>query len=131
MYSLLPDGSGMVYQADGQSGPQLYLRNFGLLEGIPIPGTENGYDPQVSPDGQSVAFYAMSGEQQVLQRVSLSGGAPFTLTDSMAFGSTWGPDGQIYGMHTRTGGLGRVPEAGGTVEILTEPDSGTTHRFVL
>jgi hypothetical protein len=61
---------------------------------------------------------------------TLSGGTPYTVTDSLAFGSTWGPDGNIYGLHIGTLGLGRISEAGGAVERLTQPDSGTTHRFV-
>ncbi|MFB3110397.1 MAG: protein kinase, partial [Gemmatimonadales bacterium] len=130
IYSLLPDGSGIVYSAAAPDGVQLFLRRFDALEGTPIPGTETGFDPQVSPDGESVAFYAQSGGQQVVRMASLAGGTPFTVTDSLIYGSTWGPDGKLYGQHTGTRGLGRVPAAGGAVEVLTHPDSGISHRFV-
>ena len=56
IYSLLPDGSGMVYEAEAPAGRQLFLRYFDALEATPILGTETGYDPQVSPDGESVSF---------------------------------------------------------------------------
>ena len=57
--------------------------------------------------------------------VTLSGGAPVTVTDSVvgAPGVAWGPDGFIYYDGMGVGPLMRVREAGGKAESIGQLDS--------
>ena len=60
--------------------------------------------------------------------VSLDGGLPTLVSDSLGFLAQWGPDGMIYGTHL--GGLARVGPTGGQIERLTVPERpGVSHQF--
>ncbi|MCH7717783.1 MAG: protein kinase [Gemmatimonadetes bacterium] len=122
--ALSPDGSQFVYvgpTADGL-GFQLWLRQRDQLEGFPLAGTEGGYQPFFSPDGQSVGFLVLQSRQ--LKAVSLGGEPPVTLVDSGLFrlGGTWGPDGYLYFSQRPNGGLSRIPAIGGVSEAVSMPD---------
>jgi serine/threonine-protein kinase len=107
--AISPQGTHLVYWATDQ----LYLHAIDRLdEAIPIRGTEGAREPFFSPDGQQVGFWDSFGRQ--LKRVSVSGGAPVTLGDSMnPWGASWGADGMIrYGQGLE--GIWQVPATGGT-----------------
>jgi len=75
--------------------------------------------PFFSPDGQSVGFFA----EGKLKKVSLSGGAPFTLCIGASNrGASWGPDDNIIFAPAATSGLFEVSAAGGKPKPLTVPD---------
>ena len=89
---LSPDGTKIVYVANGQ----LYLRNLNELTSRPIQGTnENPTTPIFSPDGLWVGYN--SGLDRQWKRISVSGGAPVTLSEPTPFpsGATWGSDNTI------------------------------------
>ena len=96
------------------------LRPLDQLQGLPIPGTEGARNPFFSPDGQQVGFYALGQ----LKRVSISGGAPFTLAEAAnPDGASWGEDDSIlYGQGFR--GIWRVPGAGGNPEQVIPLEAG-------
>ena len=129
--AISPDGTRVVY-ASGSGPPQnrrLYLRQLGELNATPIRGTEGGYAPAFSPDGQSVGFRAVPGNP--LRRVSVLGGPPTTIVEPESVeGFSWGADDAIvFGSPT---GLMRVPAVGGEPQPLTtvDPDQGeTAHRW--
>ena len=129
--AISPDGTRVVY-ASGSGPPQnrrLYLRQLEELDATPIRGTEGGYAPAFSPDGQSVGFRAVPGNP--LRRVSVVGGPPTTIVEPETVeGFAWGADDSIvFGSPT---GLMRVPAVGGEPEPLTtvDPDQGeTAHRW--
>ena len=129
--AISPDGTRVVY-ASGVGPPQnrrLYLRQLGELDATPIRGTEGGYAPAFSPDGQSVGFRAVPGNP--LRRVSVLGGPPTTIVEPESVeGFGWGADDAIvFGSPT---GLMRVPAVGGEPEPLTtvDPDQDeTAHRW--
>ena len=128
--ALSPDGSRLVYAARrGGSEYQLYLRSISSFEATPIPGTEGGYNPFFSPDGQSVGF-ASKGK---LKKVSLSGGVPLTLCSASALrGATWAPDDTIIFAPSTGSGLYRVSAGGGSPMPLTVPDQKkgeVSHRW--
>jgi len=102
-----------------RSGPMLEMRVLGELGGAALRGGEGGEGPFVSPDGQWVGFVHYPG-RTTLQRVSILGGAPVTLTESPSeiIGASWGADGQII-FAARNGTLFRVSESGGEPEPLT------------
>jgi eukaryotic-like serine/threonine-protein kinase len=130
---LFPDGSGMVYgvlSAEGKRG--LYRRSFTSLDGTPIPGTEDAFAPTLSLDGRTVAFHREGGSGPSpwsVYTVSLDGGRPTHVTDSLDWGASWGPDGMLYGTYAPTGGIGRVAPRGGAIEVLTTPGDDELHRW--
>ena len=88
MVALSPDGARMVYAAN----TRLYLRSMSELDAKAIQGTE-GYrlvtEPVFSPDGRSVAFFAVA--DQTLKRIAITGGAAVTLCPAdNPFGITGG-----------------------------------------
>ena len=101
------------------------------IEPTKIPGTEGAGTPFFSPDGQWIGFWA-DGK---LQRVSVSGGLPVTLSETPPLrGAVCGEDDVIvYGVVVSAAmGLSIVPAGGGTPEALTElnPDeSEISHRL--
>jgi eukaryotic-like serine/threonine-protein kinase len=114
-----PDGSRLVYVANHGGSSQLYVRAIDRFEARPIPGTDGAETPFFSPDGQSVGFFA----EGKLKKVSLSGGAPFTLCIGASNrGASWGPDDNIIFAPAATSGLFEVSAAGGKPKPLTVPD---------
>jgi predicted Ser/Thr protein kinase len=124
--ALSPDGTHLVYVARQGSMQRLYLRAMDGLESTPIPGTEGAVNPFFSPDGHWLGFFAGGA----LKRVSVSGGAAFTLSvASNPGGASWGSHGMIIFAPTQVGALQQVPDAGGTPQPLTRFEKGdTTHR---
>ena len=89
-----------------------------------MPGTVGAINPAFSPDGASLAFEI--GGLGVLETVSLAGGPPRRLADSVSlFGEAWGPDNYIYYARVNgTPGISRVPATGRTPQkIVTVADS--------
>ena len=114
-----PDGSRLVFRAVRDGGSQLYLRRFDRLEAVPIPGTEEGFNPFFSPDGEWLAFFT----DRELKKVSLAGGTPLTVVSvpPITEGGVWTPDGFIL-FPLMNSGLHRVPASGGVPEPFTTPD---------
>lgn len=130
---LSPDGSQIVFMGPSESSSwQLWVRPLDRLQAAPTPGTNAGYNWSLSPDGQMIAFQTGDGlGLGTLRVVSLSGGAPPTLTDSSRFfGGDWGPDGYIY-FTNAVWGLSRMLASGGPVETLTKVDSAVPDEMHL
>ena len=134
---ITPDGTRLVYagkpagQGQTSSASQLWLRPLDQLEATPLPGTEGAIDPFISPDGQRVGFMEFNSIGGLrLRVVSLAGGPPTTIADTMVFpfGAAWGPDGIVYFTQqaaARAGRtqLARVAGTGGTPVALTAVDT--------
>lgn len=117
--ALAPDGQHLVYALARNGVSQLHLRAMDRFESTPMPGTEGGEAPFLSPDGQWVGYFA----DRKLKKVALGGGTPVTLADAEnALGASWGDDGFIVFSSKDQGGLFRVPASGGTPEPLTQLD---------
>ena len=118
--ALLPDGRGVVVLAtlDDARGPELVLRRWADLDPVPIPGTENGGQPELSPEGEEVAFIV----DDELKVVPLAGGVVRTLTDSAFCCARWGTDGYVYYSPVGPRNINRVPAQGGPVEVVTQRD---------
>jgi len=105
------------------------LRDLQSQEGKPLAGTEGAIcTPIFSPDGKWLAFLA-DGK---LQKISITGGAPVTVTPVESFtGASWGDDDNIViGMNAR--GILSVSAAGGSLEPITKvdtPNGELGHRF--
>ena len=127
LVAIAPDGTTLVYVARVGDTTQLYLGTLGTFGATPLPGTEGAYGPFFSPDGQSVGFLT-PGE---IKRVSLLGGQPETITETMvAWSATWGADG-IYFADDAGETLKRVPPDGGPQTVISraEEDTGTEGYF--
>jgi len=74
--AISPDGSQIAYSG-GAPKSHLYLRRQHELDFKPIDGTERGYDPFFSPDGEWIGFFA----DRKLKKVPVSGGQVIELTD--------------------------------------------------
>jgi serine/threonine-protein kinase len=119
----------MVFIARTADGKQvLAMRLLGESKTTLLSGTENAADPFFSPDGQWEGYFA-DGR---LKKISVHGGAVVTLCDApFGRGGSWGQDGSIIAALETTSGLFRIPDIGGTPQLLTKPgDKGErTHRW--
>ena len=90
-----------------------------------MPGTERYVgvrDPVFSPDGVSIAFYAVA--DQTLKRMTLTGGtrsSPFARPIARP-ASPGGPDGIVFGQGRK--GIMRVSANGGTPDVLVRVKDG-------
>ncbi len=118
-----PDGSRIVYVGADPSGRiGLYSRAFDRTDPVRIAGTDGAAAPFFSPDGASIGF----SQDGRLRQVSLAGGAVVTVAETGTNSAGWGPGGVIYfADFSASGGLYRVPAAGGTPERVARPDSGS------
>ncbi len=124
-FTLSRDGSRLVYVGtDSMSGDQLWVRDLNSLSGRPLPGTSGALAPFFSPDGQSVAFF--TGNPGDVRIVSVNGGPSLTVVRDSAipWGGDWDASGFIY-FTTGKSVVGRVPEGGGVVEVVSKLDSAS------
>jgi serine/threonine protein kinase/Tol biopolymer transport system component len=122
------DGQSLVFSAERNGQVLLYVRRLDQPEAKPIPGTEGAINPFLSPDGQSVGFYA----DGALKRASLSGAPVVDVCKvDVIYGATWTSSDEIV-FALETGGLWRVPAGGGTprpATMLLAEASERSHRL--
>src|SRR2546422_10853485 len=95
------------------------------LEATPIAGTEDGFAPFFSPDGQRIGFFA-GGR---LKSVAIAGGAPVILAEaSNPRGAVWTSDDNIIFTPATDAGLWRVSASGGSPQLLAGPDVAKRER---
>ena len=116
--ALSPDGTRLILQSAGGSGPRLWLRRMDSLEAHPIEGTEGARgSPFWSPDSRFIAFSA----DRKLKKIDTEGGPALAICDSGpdVVGGFWTPDGKIiFGDPDRPPGLWEVPAAGGVSSVV-------------
>jgi Tol biopolymer transport system component/predicted Ser/Thr protein kinase len=129
--ALSPDGSRLAYVEEGADGRRkIYLRELSEFEARPLPGTEGAISPFFSPDGEWIGY--VDHFQRKLKKVSIKGGEPVILADSVHFrGGSWGSDDTIVfspAAGTSSGGLWRISASGEGLEELTvtNPNNGGT-----
>ncbi len=128
---LSSDGSVMVYRGVGEGVSSiLWVRNWDKLHATPLPGSEGGWEPAISPDGTEVAF-DMPGLP--IYVMSLDGGRRRTVAEGPYCCPSWSRDGawiyfsDISGFSdisdtNQVRGVRRVPAAGGAIEEVTSID---------
>ncbi|MFI5312315.1 MAG: protein kinase, partial [Gemmatimonadales bacterium] len=122
-----PDGRRFVY---GGSDTRLVLREDNDLRSPPIPGSENAWAPEFSPDGASIAFF--TGFPGDLKVARFAGGSPTTVVRDSAWatGCSWSDDGWLY--YPASGGttLMRVRASGGSPELVARADSAKDELYL-
>jgi Tol biopolymer transport system component len=127
---LSSDGSVLVYRGVGEGGnSMLWVRRWDNLHATPLPGSERGWEPAISPDGTEVVFDTPGPPVYV---VSLGGGQRRTVAEGSYCCPSWSSDGEwIYlsdisgfaeGGAKQLRGVRRVPATGGAVEEVTSID---------
>ncbi len=132
--ALTPDGSSLIYVGveENYTGvavsgsrtlsvrSQLWFRPLDELEARPMPGTQNGWAPEVSPDGEEFVFTVFGEGQAQVKIAAFSGGPPLTVAASgVGSSASWGTDGHVYFVDESGVGVRRVPLGGGPVEVVT------------
>lgn len=117
-------GTRVVYTGRGPEGTlRLYARALDQDSAVPLTGTEGAYSPFLSPDGQTVGFFA-DGK---LKKMAVAGGEVVVLCNApKGVGGSWGDDGTIIAALSVSGGLSRIFPNGGLVQPVTKlrPESG-------
>jgi len=108
----------------GRGGTQrIFVRDLDKPEAVVLPGTEGGFAPFFSPEGQWVGFFA----NQKVRKVLRSGGAPVAIADFAELGATrnvsasWDEQDTILFTPDVSKGIWRVSASGGTPTAVTTP----------
>jgi serine/threonine-protein kinase len=121
--SLSRDGRSVVFTVSRAGTQQIYLRDLDKTEALALPGTDGGFAPFFSPDGQWVGFFA----NQKIRKVLRTGGAPVSIADFAELGATrnvsasWDEPDTIYYTPDVSKGIWRVSSQGGTPSAVTTP----------
>jgi serine/threonine protein kinase len=127
---LAPDGRRVAFLATSHDARlRLSIRSLDSLVTQSLNGTEGASYPFWSADGESLGFFA-DGK---LKTITIASGRVTTLADAQyGAGGAWNSDGTIVFAPGLSGGLQRVPSAGGTphpATALTADRGETTHRW--
>ena len=116
-----PDGRTVVFRATSQGVARLYRRGLSASAAEPIAGTEGGFSPFFSPDGEWLGFFTSTE----LKKVPLAGGSPIRISAvaPVTGGGAWDADGTIVFTLTVNGPLSRIPAAGGAMQPVSTLDS--------
>jgi len=130
--ALSPDGKTVVYAAVAEgstaSPPRLYVHRLGELQARLLKKTEGASYPFFSPDGGSVGFTVGDG----IKTIALGDGSIASVADNLGLGgagvadASWSDDGYILfgsNMDRQRIGIRRVSAKGGSVEVLSRPES--------
>ena len=124
-----PDGQRVAFAAVDANGKQeVWVRPLDGLVATVVPGTEGGYFPFWSPDGNSLGFFS----NRQLKRVSLDGGRAVPLCEvGLGRGASWSQQGIILFVPETNGPLYRISASGGTPAPVTQVDSSQhdSHRW--
>lgn len=109
-----------------QTDSQIFVRRLDAADVTALPGTERGFDPAFSPDGEWIVYRTLTE----IFKVPVKGGRPVSLvrlkTVFVNQGLSWSDAGWIHYAENvgqdGSGGLFRVRAAGGAPEqLLTKP----------
>jgi serine/threonine protein kinase len=130
--AISPDGEKLVFVANSDGRPMLWLRPLASVAARPLPRSDGATYPFWSPDSRSVGFFA----EGKLKRVDIDGGSAQTLTNVLtaaARGGSWGRDGTILFANVGSPIL-RIPATGGEPTAVTRLETSQggapiSHRF--
>jgi serine/threonine protein kinase/Tol biopolymer transport system component len=116
-----PDGRTVVFRGTSQGVARLYRRGLDSSAAEPITGTEGGFSPFFSPDGEWLGFFTTTE----LKKVPLAGGSPIriSLVAPVTAGAAWDAGGSIVFTLTANGPLSRIADTGGKLMVVSTLDS--------
>jgi Tol biopolymer transport system component len=126
--ALSPDGEKLVFAAESEGQPRLWLRSLEAGSAHPLPGTDRGAYPFWSPDSRSIGFFA----EGKLKRLDIAGGPAQTLADALiGRGGTWSRNGVILFAPSTFSRIFRVSDRGGEPVAVTggEMPKAVGYRF--
>jgi Tol biopolymer transport system component len=126
--AIAPDGQTVVFIADSEGGPRLWVHSLASGSARPLVGTEGARSPFWSPDSRSVGFFA----EDKLKRIDVGGGAAQALANvHNGLAGTWNRDGTIlFAMNaSSTDGIVRVSATGGEPVAVTPPRQPGIENF--
>ena len=112
----------MVFRASGEGGSRLYRRLLSGNSVEPLPGTEGGFAPFFSPDGEWLAFF----NSNQLLKVPINGGTPVKVcgVPPVSRGGVWTREGTMIFARAFNDGLWIVSDNGGEPRRFTHLDTG-------
>jgi eukaryotic-like serine/threonine-protein kinase len=128
-FAVSPDGTALAYQVALQDGTsRLLVRRFDATDSRTLEGTgsdhlgNRGQQPFWSPDGRELGFFDEA--DGALLKLALETGDIRTIArmPGNQYGGSWADDGAILFSTNQTGGIRRVPAAGGDVQQVTTVD---------
>jgi len=130
--ALSPDGRTVALVAywDQTSKYVLWTHPIGGRGATPLPGTEDAAHPFWSPDGRSIAFFALGKLKKV--EIATGGSAQVLCDAPHGRGGAWNRDGVILFSPDFFTGLYRMSVAGGTPVVVTKTDPvrlESSHRW--
>ncbi|MBI5600785.1 MAG: protein kinase [Gemmatimonadetes bacterium] len=128
--ALSPAGDRIVFVGPDGADEALWVREVSQPTARKLPDTKGAFAPFFSPDGESIGFFTAIGGQAMLKVITLSGAVARTLVaDSVAAygGGDWGDDGNIV-FTTSSRGLARVSATGGSLTVVSRPDSSKSQQ---
>jgi eukaryotic-like serine/threonine-protein kinase len=125
--AMTPDGQRVIYTAGTVDAQRLFVRRMDRVEATPLPGTDGGHGPFVSPDGRWVAFFANGA----LRKVPIDGGEPQVICAvPTGVGGTWLSDEEIVFAPDWTSPLMRVRASSGSEpKLAAAPKAGYSYRW--
>ncbi|MBK5299366.1 MAG: serine/threonine-protein kinase [Vicinamibacteria bacterium] len=133
-FAVAPDGQTIAFSADAGAGVHLWVRTLDQPEPRLLAGTEGGYQPAISPDGEWIAFVVAN---HVIRKIRVSGGVITTIAshDDVTAALAWASDDRIlFEKVGSSSGIHQVSANGGQPELLIPlaPDESVQRRpFVL
>jgi eukaryotic-like serine/threonine-protein kinase len=125
--TMTPDGQRVIYTAGVVGSQRLFVRRMDRVEATPLPGTEGGHGPFVSPDGRWVAFFAAGA----LRKAPIDGGEPQVICPvPTGVGGTWLSNDEIVFAPDWTSPLMRVRASSGSEpKLAAAPAAGYSYRW--
>ena len=115
--AISPDGLQVVYVAELDQRPQLWIRRLDSGAARPLPGTDYPQFPFWSPDSKSLGFFG-GGK---LKRLDIAGGSPKDLADApQGYGGAWNKGGTII-FCANNRDLFRISAEGGEADTTDAP----------
>ena len=117
-----PDGRSVAFTARDQEGHQLlWVRSLDSSDAMPLPGTDNSFEPFWSPDSRSLGF----GARGKLKRVDLAGNTVTDLCDAPRLtGGAWNSEGTILFSPDYQSALYQIPATGGAPVLASLKNPG-------
>ncbi len=126
-----PDGRAVAFAASRGGTQQIFVRDLDKRDVVALPGTDGGFAPFFSPDGQWVGFFAA----QKMKKVLRTGGAPLSIADFSELAATrnvsaaWDEQDTILFTPDVFTGIRRVSASGGTPTEVTKLAPGESFHL--